>query len=701
MDEAALYQLIVFNYYVLFEQEGIDVDYQAIVSANAYDASQTMHVWDETLNPILPAFWYILHLPRMGFDVIDNDIELVLHAHDEPHNIIPYPYTVSEPLIQQELNRGIVNPTLIICADAIYDAVIQDKTLASSVLGIVKVSELSTALMQQHWQQLKDRIVENYENAVPCVIDPSFKLTEWDERKILPLIPLANQFGYTKQLIDEVSALNTKGHHNRYVMGMRQRLLTVYRKMAENDPQFKARTEKDLIENPNFNGVPLVITLPGIMKHQKKNLKRMQQLPKVEKEVIQILGTHRAAAKNALYIEMGSISQELFTALADLESHCKDVRKINNAYVWRILKKIGKLLSQKLESHDIDIIHNVSQLTVFSDFPIGLAILPGCTSPLCCIKPISYRPLTPLTKALQYEMLKPPQIYLGKQLKIVIAECVERDDNIRSTCDALSQTLVELTKNEADVSLVIEEISSVNQFKQMLKEHTDADILLVSAHGTYHVEHNMAGLVIGDQIWMADDNDIEVPPVVLLSACHVMPRGHGVVTVGDLFVRAGAKAVLGTFIPVNVRRNATLIARLFTIIFEVRRGWSHMHTLDQIWSDVVGTNPIHEIIASSSLKYSKLEIWANTLREDGSFPQADFKNKYSVGRLRPSHAYEDTETILREIAYRDGIGAYYDAYIHTHGYFPESVFYQFIGMPENIFLRNAVMEQCAIEDDPI
>ena len=31
----------------------------------------------------------------------------------------------------------------------------------------------------------------------------------------------------------------------------------------------------------------------------------------------------------------------------------------------------------------------------------------------------------------------------------------------------------------------------------------------------------MAGLMVGNEFWMADGNDYTVPPVVVLSACHV------------------------------------------------------------------------------------------------------------------------------------------------------------------------------------
>lgn len=692
MDYHELYNLMIFNYYVLFETDKLVIEYKPIVDWNSYNKAETTHMWDKNLNQIKPALWYILHLPRMGYDVIQNDIDLVLHSHDEPHNIIPYPYIINDKKTQYNINKGIKNPTLIICPDEIYEKVKQDVTISKGLLGVYKISELTTKLLQKHWKQLSKEIISNFNNSKECIVDPTFRLTAYDERKILLLVPFTNQLGYTKQIIDEISTLNSSNNYNKYVVAMRRVILNTYKEIIKDNQDFKDYTEKDLIENPNFNGIPLVITLPGIMKNQAKKLNRAIVLQEDEKEVITILGYHRSIAKNAMYIDLYSISQEMFTELARLEEHCKDVSKINNKFVWRTLRRIGKLLNNKLRPYNIDIISIVSQITIFSDFPIGLAILPNCSSPLCCIKPISYRPITPLTKAFQYEMGKNRQIHLGKKLKIVIAECIDKNDNIRQFCDGLSETLKDMTKNEVDVSLIVEEISSVIYFKEMLKKHADADILLISAHGTYQIDQNMAGLIIGEEIWMAEDNHIDVPPVVLLSACHVMPRGRGVVTVGDLFLRAGAKAVLGTFIPVDVRRNAILIARLFIYIFEVRKGYSHMRTLDQIWMHVVSTNAIHEILSPISSKPSKLELWANTKKKDGSFPQAEFKHKLSAGKLRATHVYEDTESILREIAYRDNIGEYYDSYIKTNGYFPESVFYQFIGTPENIFIRNKLME---------
>lgn len=691
------YQLFIFNYYIFFEGEELEEDYKATsYNIDEIRNEETTHMWDKNLSSIIPAIWYTLHLPRMGFDVISMDIELVLCSHDEPHNIIPIPYYKENINLQRIINKGIINPTLIICEDKLYDTIIKDKTIPVSLLNIIRISDLSSELLRNHWQKLSCYIHELEEESVECIVDDNFRLTTKKERNILPIIPLANQLGYTYQVIEEADKISIDNNWNRYILAMRERIIDTYKAVAKDNLEFRDRTEKLLIENPNFNGIPLVITMPGIMSYQIKKMGRKNRLPDDEKEIINILGIHRALAKNAMYIGMDSVSQEMYTRLAELEEHCKNANKINISFVWRTLRRIGKLLNNKLAEFDIDIITSISQITVFSDFPIGLAILPGCSAPLCCIKPITYKPLTPLTKAFQYEMGKHQQIYLGKKCKVIIAECVEKTDKIRKYCDGLTNILRDMINNVDDMELVVEEISSVNEFKKMLKKHSDADILLVSAHGQYNIESNKAGLVIGEKTWMADDNDIKVPPVVLLSACHVMPRGRGAVCVGDLFIRAGATAVLGTFIPVNVMRNANLIVRLFVDIIEVRKGWSHMRTLDDIWCHVVSSNAIHEILSSSF----ELEEWANTNKADGLCPQAEFKNVYSgKRRLRSTHIYEDTVKVLHEIAEKDGKGDYFDSIIKSKGYFPESLFYQLIGNPENVFIRNDIMKKYHEEYD--
>ncbi len=698
MDYEDQFRLILLNYYVVFEVEELEEDYRPIVQAERRLGSGTAHLWDTELNGIIPALWYILHLPRMGFDVVSMDIDLVLSGHDEPHNIIPFPYCRNAGEKQRIYNGLIRDATLIICEDKLYDTLKKDPDIPESLLGLVKISQLTSGLLKEHWNRICKHITTYVKEFEPCSAENEICLTGREERGILPLIPLANQFGFLERVFSKMQEFQDIKRCNYFSIFMHKRILELAQEIGNKEEEYGRLLEKLIRENSNFYGMPLVITMPGTMSHQIRFMGRSMELPENEEEVVKILGYHRALAKNAMYIHLDAFPQEMYLELAKLEEHCKhaaehqNIRRVDNRFVWRTLRRLGKLFNNSLKPFDINILNHVSQITVFSDFPIGVAVLPGCSAPLCCVKPITLRPLTPLTKAFQYEMQKGSQIYLGSRCKVLVAECVERTDGIRPYCDELTAALRDMIGKAGDMELIFMEISSVKGFKEMLAMHPDADILLVSSHGFYDIGSNMAGLSIGGERWMVDD-DIHVPRVVLLSACHVTPRGRGVVSAGDLFIRAGARAVLGTFVPVDVRRNAVLIARLFTEIIEVRKGWSNMRTLDDIWSHVVSTNAVHEITASQSTHPSRLEIWANTKNASGSFPIAEFKQKASVGRLRAAHIYEDSEKILMELADRDGMGEYFDSVMKSSGYFPESVFYQFTGCPENIFVRNDIIKE--------
>ena len=58
-----------------------------------------------------------------------------------------------------------------------------------------------------------------------CLIDSSFRLMNESERKIIPLIPLANQFGYTNQLVQDIKEITSKHNCNKYMLAMTRRVL--------------------------------------------------------------------------------------------------------------------------------------------------------------------------------------------------------------------------------------------------------------------------------------------------------------------------------------------------------------------------------------------------------------------------------------------------------------------------------------------
>jgi hypothetical protein len=206
------------------------------------------------------------------------------------------------------------------------------------------------------------------------------------------------------------------------------------------------------------------------------------------------------------------------------------------------------------------------------------------------------------------------------------------------------------------------------------------DVLVLSAHGHYSVRGNLARIMLGTGPSLLQQVE-NMPPLVVLSACHVAPRGTGAVTVADLLFRAGASAVVGTLVPVNVVRNGLLMGRFFSYLCEAISGRERYDTLDHLWHHVVTTHAIHDIYSMSR----RVQEWAFRPR-DGQTVDHEFKNLRSRGRLRSGHIYQDSEAVLMEIAKARGFDGVLGSTLASVGYLPESLFYVLLGRGDRFVL---------------
>ena len=683
-----------YKYMIIFRGETEEV--QPIIGVNdleklRIDNQGRMHLFDDMLIPIIPAVEYCLHMPRTELDTYDVDTRVLDKAHDFSHDIYIIPDTT--PLIEQIMPRF----TFIIYADNCLECVKKAAQSSGTELIAMSISELSQESLRKHWKSLFNRrTVRDVEQLKD--IEKQFLLSD-DEQLVLPALATARQYGKVDVVYNKVFnstdvfetcadvIWNQLVHHNA-LMSCSSFSGTdgdVFRKMYNEGKEKAKKTTK----------VNVVITMPGVPRKQVKLGGLNQKLPADEKKVIRLLALHRAIAKEALIIEVPLVGNALFDKLNELEINCK--QGTNNKYIKKTLRDIGKLFEEKLTKEQLWAINWAKHITVFSDFPIGLAVIGDADTSLQCYKEISYRPLTPLTRCFQDEMIKHRQLYYGARCKIAFAECIPDDSQnklIRSTSAAIIHSLKQFCANNEKMECVYAETLTVKELKDFIMNNADADILHISGHGYYDKHTNVAGLMVGNEFWMGDDSDYRVPPVVILSACHVSPRGSGVVNVADMFVRAGAEAVLGTFVPVDSQRNMVLINRLYTYINEAQNGCKMYKTLSEAWSGVVATNAIHEIAASSQNFYQ----WIMSKNDNGELRLMDFSMKRSPGRLHGSSMYKDTIEIVKEMLHEEGMDGKFDDILSQDNYFPESFFYQWIGFPENIFLYNEVFD-AAIEKD--
>ncbi|MDR4228349.1 CHAT domain-containing protein [Bacillus mojavensis] len=680
---------LYFNYYVIFNAEKPIEDYIPITDqpfSTMYDGA--IHGFDPELNNVLPAIRYCLHLPRNGLDTFDLQPKVLEKGYEVPHSIILIPsYSLSE-IIESKV---LVNypPTLFISEDNFTETAEKITLECKAPLGHVKISDLSEEMLQNHWKAITQLM--NTINSEDEFLITKPKLLSGEAISAIPLSFNANQLDWYEGILESLrnyDFINKAIYYFTIQLHSRIKVLVHLEDHNNYSPTEKELLEQDEIQR-NLAQVPTVITLSGTAnRHRPRNIED-NVLERNEKDVVDILGIHRAAARNGYWFDGGYLPKGIFIELNQLETHCKG-RKISNKYVWSSMKRIGRILASHVGEEGLTIIDRASHITAFTDFPVGLAILPGYDDPLCCIKPISYRSLTPLTRALQMELPRVGELYIGKGFKVVIAECLLPEDGIRKASDSAWKMAVEMLNSNKNVNVSYSEIKDVEELKTFLGANTDADILVISAHGYYDDKKNVAGLWIGDDLWFAaDDDEIIVPPIVILSACHVSPRGGGAVTVTDLLHRKGAKAILGTLIPVNVFSNAILTIRLFVYICEALSGRGKMRTLNDAWRMVVASNAVHEII-SSSRNFKK---WAQSKTYGGHSIIEEFGLVRSTGRLRYGFVYTDTISILEEMAKETGFQKEFKSSIASQGVFPESCFYVWSGTPENVILTEPILEE--------
>jgi hypothetical protein len=160
------------------------------------------------------------------------------------------------------------------------------------------------------------------------------------------------------------------------------------------------------------------------------------------------------------------------------------------------------------------------------------------------------------------------------------------------------------------------------------------------------------------------------------------------VNITDLMFRRGAKAIIGTMVPINVMHNATLMARFFANVAEALQGRGPGKTLETVWNFTATSNAVNDILRGNK----GLSMWARSIK-DGKSVIGEFMLERSRHKLRGDHIYEDSEAILAEIARDRGIEAKFRAWMINPGYLPESLFYVVMGWPDRIVFYDQKLEE--------
>lgn len=710
------------RYVVVFASSADLTDaYSPIVDWSVQRAVQdgtVPHGFDRDLVPYLPALWYCLHLPNTLFELEDLPAGFLKdrQAYDFAHDIVLIPHAVFRDYIGRLLEHGAQARAVIIFTADNLAADVRDaaQELEQPVL-VLPTASLGGDLIAEHWRFVHRAFPRDatYLGREPSLVDrlDSAPL-------VLPTELLRRQFGAEGRVgppatQEQLEALGFYAIHSQTILSTTARLEKEQRTPEEAEQLFAQAQE----EERQRLSLPVCISAPGVPPSYRRNaygqdarLPREQDWPVVdpsdtwsglrtdpddlhaERAAVEFLATHRAIARTGLAFPLGPVDPSMFQLLARLENHCATTTPKPRA-VWRWLDEIGSGLVAMMDDSAITAVSHASFLNVFSNYPIGLTILPGDSAPLCCRVPIAYRPLLPLTRALQVELMSPSIYYVGSGLRVLVAECIDSTDPVGRLSRIGWEFIREHNGSDSNIDVQYVDVRSVPDLQAALREG-QPHALILSAHGFYEPAANAAGVVIGREPHLGTALG-EMPPLVLLSACHVAPRGVGVVPIADLLLREGAVAVLGTQVPVDVRHNAHLMSRFLTCVGEAFAGREPHRTVAEIWHRTAVSNAIIDVLHGSQ----SLHEWGGSRFEDSTVLQT-FMMKRSSGKLHLGSIYKDTEQVLLEMAAEMGMQEKVHRWLQDPGYMPESLFYTFIGWPERIVIQDRYLSQHAYVESP-
>lgn len=684
----------LFSYWVVFHERfthptkdnGPTISAAALATLGEF--ATRPHVLDRNMVSSLPVLWHALHLPRSSFDFVDlSASQLALAGNGDVSSnivIIPFAAAIDKRLEGQRSSR----PADLVFYDEALDALAIANAFPSA-LGILPFGDARSEQLRAHWEALATRVPIGAENLEP----PWFVPPGAAAQTLLPAHLFARQM-YASAAVDDSADHRLRSAWMQHVyiatLAMMEKAEIPEAAVPAHFDGYMKTVAPSVSVNVTIGarGVPpayaRLIGASGAGQTTPREHATAVVDSSIESMAIGYMVAHRASARYGIGAELPPVPDRCFRDLAELEDHLAFPRPPKPRVVRRLLGRISDGLSPLFESEDlIGILRHCKTLTVFSNFPIGLAVLPGATAPLACMFPISYRPLTPLSRTVLQEGIAPAIHRLKASIKVLVLECVDPSDPIHQLGLEAWPALARQASTQGVAEIVVVNASTPDAIRSAI-DHESPSILIISAHGFYSRRQNVSGIVVGGVPIMGPELG-SMPPLVILSACHVSPRGVGVVSIVDMLLRQGATAVLGTQVPINAMSDLRLLGRFFTNLIAGITGELPLRTIQEVWQHVLATNALYDVLRVSR----RVEHWAF----EGSIGDrnllVEFSNFRSAGRLRSSHIYSDTEAILQELANETGFGSTLQNTLSSAGYIPHSVFYYLAGWPERIVVRDS------------
>jgi hypothetical protein len=321
-------------------------------------------------------------------------------------------------------------------------------------------------------------------------------------------------------------------------------------------------------------------------------------------------------------IRLGPGVNHVFRLLSDYARCIRSGKNSSRVKAKRLFQEVQDALTRYIGPEKISFLEKHNEpIKIIADAPIEWLSIRGL--PLCLQRDCSRINATP-GNLLMGQLAKQQSAIVSLEglKKILIVTTFEDKDPLKDMLKASIQALQPDFKE--NIELDFKTAQNSEEFVSILNAF-DGNILIFDGHGADNAKSPIGKLLIGQElidIW-EHSNKVRIPPIVILSACdtHSLDASSQA-TVGNGFLALGAQTVLATFLPVDGRASAALIARLIFRISVFIPAALSARKQSITWTEVVSgmlrmtlaTEIIHELIGlsqGSSSPQGKIQVKAN------------------------------------------------------------------------------------------
>lgn len=430
---------------------------------------------------------------------------------------------------------------------------------------------------------------------------------------------------------------------------------------------------KSIIRNPDYSSFTFKATgdkgLKSILSH-----KFTQSAVTIRRQELHLSTLATALISVAHFIPTIRLPNNLnfsYSLLNEIESHSKrgDLkgRSLLKKRVKELIIEWKSIIGKDLLTY---INSEASNLKLCTDIPLEWITL-DCV-PIMISHKISKIPVTPGNLFLNQSSFNIDVLTSATELrKILIIRSFSPHDPIKPELENTIKSSVSNIEyiEVVDVSSSAELVDAINNFS--------GHIVIFDCHGNHGGRSSNGWLQIGKEqvdVWSLP---ITSPLIVILSACMTSSIAGSHASVTNGFIQKGSYSVLGTYLPVDAYKSASLVSNLITNIFKTLSTLKQFGVVETTWQNI-----LYMAICESYM----VEVFNELLKKFGDVDSESLKKVLELARTK-IYSLEQTWHIsyFKELSQLFSIELdCLHEFIHDDLVIVESMYYSQFGKAENI-----------------